>query len=518
MLANLTFRSAKRSHKHNTFFLVSAILLLAVMVGLVCAWLMLQAVASYYAHRIYPNVYVLDTKLGQLTPEEATAVLDDVARRTDTGQLILRDGQQLWAVPWAEAGMRLDVTATSQAAFAVGHVDSNLRLRDLVRVWLRRHDVAPIMAVDLEQARGVLERLAPSVNVSPTDVTLRLEGEQVVIMPGQPGRALDVEATLAHLLTIADGASKTGLDKPADLIFQTTPPLTTDVTSIQAQVEDKLTRRVELSAYDVLTGETFAWTLERADIVPWLRIESGAEGDEQAVRVDKGTVQATLTSLAAGLGEGRGLRLEKATEQVWDAFEAGGGAVALYLTHPPRTYAVQSGDTLSSIAATFGMPAWPIIQANPNLNLDWLRVGQKLTIPSQDMFTPHVPLPGKKAIISIAEQRMRVYENGALIHDWLVSTGVDSSPTSTGVFQVLSKEENAYASLWDLWMPHFVAIYPAGPDFYNGVHGLPTLSSGRLLWEGLLGSPASYGCIILGLEQAETFYQWAEIGVVVEIE
>jgi lipoprotein-anchoring transpeptidase ErfK/SrfK len=134
------------------------------------------------------------------------------------------------------------------------------------------------------------------------------------------------------------------------------------------------------------------------------------------------------------------------------------------------------------------------------------------------VLTPLLPIPGKKVVVSIAEQHMRVYENDALLHDWPVSTGIASSPTSTGVFQVLSKEENAYASLWDLWMPHFVAIYPAGPDFYNGVHGLPTLSSGRLLWEGLLGSPASYGCIILGLEQAESFYQWVEMGVVVVVE
>ena len=95
-------------------------------------------------------------------------------------------------------------------------------------------------------------------------------------------------------------------------------------------------------------------------------------------------------------------------------------------------------------------------------------------------------------------------EKAELVYDWPISTGVAESPTHTGVFQVLSKKENAYASLWDLWMPHFVAIYAAGPDFHNGFHGLPTLSSGRRLWEGRLGSPASYGCIILGLEEAES--------------
>jgi LysM repeat protein len=516
MVAKSAFRGTKRSQKHSTFFLLSAVTLLALLVALVCAWLMLQAVAGYYAHRIYPNVYVLGTKLGQLSTEEATAHLDDLARRTDTGQLVLRDGQQLWGVSWAEAGLYLDVGATSQAAFAVGHADGGQRLRDQVRVWLRRHDVAPVMAVDAEQAREVLQRLAPSLAVPVTDATLHVEGEQVTVLPGQAGRELDVEATLAQIVARASGAGETGLDRPVDLVFQTIPPLVLDVAPIQAQVEEMLARRVELAAHDVLSEETLAWTLARGDIASWLRV--AREAEQVVVRVDAQAVQKTLADLAASLGQGRGLRLEEATAQVRGVLDAGGGSVALYLTHPARTYTVQAGDTLSSIATAFGMPAWPIIQANPGVDLDWLRVGQELTIPSQDVLTPLLPIPGKKVVVSIAEQHMRVYENDALLHDWPVSTGIASSPTSTGVFQVLSKEENAYASLWDLWMPHFVAIYPAGPDFYNGVHGLPTLSSGRLLWEGLLGSPASYGCIILGLEQAESFYQWVEMGVVVVVE
>ena len=94
----------------------------------------------------------------------------------------------------------------------------------------------------------------------------------------------------------------------------------------------------------------------------------------------------------------------------------------------------------------------------------------------------------------------------------------DGSPTYTGEFQILSKEHNAYAGQWDLWMPHFIAVYRAGGSIYNGIHGLPILSNGQRLWEGALGSPASYGCIILGVEEAETLFNWAEIGVPVTIE
>ena len=52
----------------------------------------------------------------------------------------------------------------------------------------------------------------------------------------------------------------------------------------------------------------------------------------------------------------------------------------------------------------------------------------------------------------------------------------------------------------------------------NGIHGLPTLSNGNRLWAGNLGHPVSYGCIILDLDAAEDLYNWAEEGVVVEIQ
>ena len=77
--------------------------------------------------------------------------------------------------------------------------------------------------------------------------------------------------------------------------------------------------------------------------------------------------------------------------------------------------------------------------------------------------------------------------------------------------------DNAYGARWDLWMPNWLSIYEAAPGFFNGIHGLPMLHSGVRLWGSALGHPASYGCIILGLQQAADVYNWAENGVVVEI-
>ena len=67
-------------------------------------------------------------------------------------------------------------------------------------------------------------------------------------------------------------------------------------------------------------------------------------------------------------------------------------------------------------------------------------------------------------------------------------------------------------------MPYFMGVYVAGGNVTNGFHELPILPNGQRLWAGNLCSPASFGCIILGIPQAETLCSWAEIGVVVVIE
>ena len=187
------------------------------------------------------------------------------------------------------------------------------------------------------------------------------------------------------------------------------------------------------------------------------------------------------------------------------------------IQYKSTTYTVQSGESLWGISLKLGIPMWYILDANEGLTSDNLTAGMVLTIPPKDILLPLPAVRNKRIVIDISEQKMTVYENGQIRNTHIVSTGMDDSPTMAGIFQVQSHELNAYASNWDLYMPHFMGIYEAWPGFMNGIHGLPLLSNGQRLWASNLGSPASYGCIILNLAAAEDLYYWAEDGVVVEI-
>jgi lipoprotein-anchoring transpeptidase ErfK/SrfK len=228
--------------------------------------------------------------------------------------------------------------------------------------------------------------------------------------------------------------------------------------------------------------------------------------------------RAYLSAQAEMLGADRRLALDEAVTAVRDAVQAQSENVHIRVYHNQRHHIVQPGETLSSIAYHCGIP-YPWIQAaNPGIG-DSLSVGQAVTIPSPDVLLPLPVVERKRLVVSLSEQKLWAYEDGALKWEWPVSTGIDSSPTAPGVFQIQTHEPNAYASRWNLWMPYFMGIYRPVPssDFMNGFHGFPTRGSSTLLWTGDLGHPVTYGCILLSTDNATALYEWAEAGVVVEV-
>jgi lipoprotein-anchoring transpeptidase ErfK/SrfK len=122
---------------------------------------------------------------------------------------------------------------------------------------------------------------------------------------------------------------------------------------------------------------------------------------------------------------------------------------------------------------------------------------------------------GKYILVSISEQHLYAYDSDQLVYSYVASTGMRNS-TATGNFKVLDKIPSAYGSNWNIWMPSWMGIYYVG-GLENGIHALPILPSGDQLWAGFLGTPISFGCVVLGPTEAQHLFDWAEIGTPVEI-
>jgi len=125
-------------------------------------------------------------------------------------------------------------------------------------------------------------------------------------------------------------------------------------------------------------------------------------------------------------------------------------------------------------------------------------------------------LLSKRIFIDISEQRLYAYRGDKLVYKWPVSTGLRGRDTATGHFQVLDKIPMAYSRVWQLKMPYWLGIYYV-QGIENGIHALPIRPDGSVMWGGLLGQRASYGCVILSNSAAKALYNWAEIGTQVYI-
>ncbi len=124
--------------------------------------------------------------------------------------------------------------------------------------------------------------------------------------------------------------------------------------------------------------------------------------------------------------------------------------------------------------------------------------------------------PPKRIEIDIGDQHFYAWEGNKLIYSLATSTGLPGRDTATGHYHVLDKIPMAYSSVWRLNMPYWLGIYYVG-RIENGIHALPIRPDGSVMWGGLLGTKQSYGCVILDTAAAKRVYDWAEIGIAVDI-
>jgi lipoprotein-anchoring transpeptidase ErfK/SrfK len=485
---------------------VALVLVLALLLsGLGCAsfWL-------YSSTRVFPGVETLGMPLGGQTRQRAIAMLEEAWRERS---VTLLEGEHARSMLAAELGLRLEPERTADAALAIGRPWTHLIA--LVQ-GPARVEVRPVVSVDGAQLRRSLEALAADVLVPAVDATLRVSGGRAEAVPSFPGRALDVPATAER---IASNLSRVVEGAPVPMAFLEVPPLLPDLTDLAEEANTRLAKPINIRAYDPIGDESLWWTPSAEMWGEWLTVEVEATSPVRlAWGVDGERVRADLEARAGTLAPQRYIDLAAVADAVAAAAISGEEHVEFRVYHHPSQHVVQSGETLVSIARDHGFPYPWLEQANPGV--DALRPGQVIRIPSPDVLLPLPVLTHKRIVISLSQQRMWAYEDGELVWEWTVSTGIASSPTSPGVFQVQSHEPNAYAASWDLWMPHFVGIYRPVPSssFENGFHGFPTRDGVNLLWTSSLGHPVTYGCILLSNEHAAALYEWAEPGVLVEIQ
>ena len=157
--------------------------------------------------------------------------------------------------------------------------------------------------------------------------------------------------------------------------------------------------------------------------------------------------------------------------------------------------------SLPSVTAHAQFFSWPHYRSRSGEHAPFRQKHQHRPVKSElaKKAEPQDPPKGPlQIIVSIADQQLSLYDNGALIARSSVSTGVQGHPTPLGVFSVISKER---------W--HRSNIYSGAP--------MPYMQ--RITWSGIAlhagvvpGHPASHGCIRLTNDFAIRLWHLAKRG------
>jgi vancomycin resistance protein YoaR len=150
--------------------------------------------------RIMPGISMQGIDLSGLTVDQAAQKLSSDFIFSGTGEISLTYADIVWQAAPGQLGLALDSEASARQAYDLGRKGS---LGSFLAYQLinRRssHDLPAIVAFDQQKAYDYLVQVSQSYDQPIREAGLELNGTQVIAIPGQAGRKLDISASLDRI-------------------------------------------------------------------------------------------------------------------------------------------------------------------------------------------------------------------------------------------------------------------------------------------------------------------------------
>jgi len=263
-------------------------------IGFILTWVIGYQLA--YAGRIFPGVSVAGVDLSGLSPNDAALKLSQTLSYPITGKVLFRDGDKVWVAAPAELGMVFDPSASAVAAYEYGRKGGLFKaLAGQVGARGLGADVAPVVIFDQRVAYTYLQNIASQVDQAVVEASLKLDGTNVSALPGQLGRALNLDATLIYL-----GAQlQTFRDGEVPLVIHETSPRLLDVSSQAETARQILSQPLVLTIPSYQPGDPGPWTYDIPVLANMLAVSVAENNGAAELRVglEPASLRKSLTDL-----------------------------------------------------------------------------------------------------------------------------------------------------------------------------------------------------------------------------
>lgn len=244
-----------------------------------------------FGNRIFPGVSLSGLNLSGLNANEAAALISRSAYYPASGRITLEYGSQQWALSPSQLGVMLDPQATAITAYKIG------RSGPLEKVLLDRFnllrgsaEVQPTFIFNEKATVDFLNAIAAEINQPLQEASLEIQGVDVFVRNGQPGRVLDVAASLARIAAQVEQVR----DGVVPLAVIETQPLISDVSEQAELARDILSQPLRFTLPAEVGEIEGNWMLEPTALAKMLTFERVQDGGTDSLAV---VVNPTLAGL-----------------------------------------------------------------------------------------------------------------------------------------------------------------------------------------------------------------------------
>jgi vancomycin resistance protein YoaR len=250
-----------------------------------------------YSGRIFPGVSVAGVDVSGMNTTDAAIKLSTQLTYPYSGRVVFRDGESVWMTTPAQLGLVFDPQASANAAFLYGReanpfTSVNKQLNNL-RVGA---DLSPQSLFDQRIAHAYLQNIGAEINRPMQEARLEISGTEVIAAPGQIGRTLNVDTSLA-LLNSQLAAFRDG---EIPLVVAEQAPDVLNIEEQAAQARRLLSAPFTISLPDASPGDPGPWQINPEDLGPMLQVRKiqTETGSTYRLELDRNQLRPRLEQIA----------------------------------------------------------------------------------------------------------------------------------------------------------------------------------------------------------------------------
>jgi len=299
----MSFISVSRPRRPSLFLQVLAAIIGGLVLFVVGAGAISSGYQLLFSNRVFPGIMMAGVDLSSLTPEQASVTLSQHLTYPRTGKIVFRAGDSVWVASPADLGMVFDAGTSVQRAYGLGRQGGLLtNMATEINAWQGGLYIGPVILFDARVAHAYLENIANQIDRPVVEADLHLNGTQVVYSPGQTGRLLNVDQTLANLLV----QLKTFQDGDLPLVIEEHAPAIMDASAQAESLRQALSAPLTLNITNPQKGDPGPWTISQADLagmmsVGRVKLDSGWQ---YQVSLDTKSIQLFLEQIAPLVDQG----------------------------------------------------------------------------------------------------------------------------------------------------------------------------------------------------------------------